>query len=170
MMTIVSSPSTTASSIVSAPIQVEKPTAEVQAAYRSAYELVRDKSYASADKAFTDFVVKYPRNELTGNAYYWLGELFEKQRDYKTALVYIKKHNIVQSEFSAEKEFAEINKLERDFALEKMKTLQLRLSSEQELLIQKRRTWDTIYISLLVILFSTSFFILCLYRTKNKSY
>jgi tol-pal system protein YbgF len=91
------SPSTAGSSIVSAPIQVEKPTAEVQAAYRSAYDLVRNKSYVVADQAFTDFVVKYPRNELTGNAYYWLGELKLVQNDKAQAL---KNFEIVSTRFS----------------------------------------------------------------------
>lgn len=90
-------PTSAPSSIVSAPIQVDKPTVEVQAAYRSAYELVRNKSYAEADQAFSDFVKKHPRNELTGNAYYWLGELKLVQNDKAQAL---KNFEIVSTRFS----------------------------------------------------------------------
>lgn len=86
-----------ASPIVSAPIQVEKPSVEVQAAYRAAYELVRSKDYDAADKAFTAFVVKYPRNELTGNAYYWLGELKLVLNDKAQAL---KNFEIVSTRFA----------------------------------------------------------------------
>ena len=101
--------------------------------------------------------------------YYWLGELFEKQQDYKNALVYIKKHSVVQKAFFAEKEFAKINQLERDFSLEKTQALKLKEKTEQNLLIQKRRTSDIIYIAILFILLSTSLFIFFQYRTKKKS-
>ncbi|MFT2111335.1 tol-pal system protein YbgF [Marinomonas sp. 2405UD68-3] len=72
---IVVAPPVSNAVIVPAPIQIEKPTAEIQSVYRSAYDLVRRKDYKAADAAFTAFASKYPRNELTGNAYYWLGEL-----------------------------------------------------------------------------------------------
>ena len=127
------------------------------------------------DKAFDSFqgslqiATEINLKKIILKNYYWLGELFEKQRDYKNALLYTKKHSEVQSELFAEKEFAEINQIERDFSLEKTRAIKLKEKTEQNLLIQKRRIWDIIYIALLFILLSTSFFIFFLYRTKKKS-
>ena len=104
--------------------------------------------------------------------YYWLGELFEKQQDYKNALVYFKKHSDMQNVILAEKQLTEINQLERDFLFEqsaKRHALKLKDNSEQNLLIQKRRTSEIFYIAILFILLSSSLFIYFLYRTKKKS-
>ena len=59
-----------------------------------------------------DVVVDYVNIEN----YYFLGELFEKQQDYKNALVYFKKHSELENVILAEKQLAEINELERDFS------------------------------------------------------
>lgn len=104
--------------------------------------------------------------------YYWLGELFEKQQDYKNALIYFKKHSEMQNVILAEKQLTEINQLERDFSFEqsaKRQALKLKDNSEQNLLIQKRRTSEIIYIAVLFILLSSSLFIFFQYRTKKKS-
>lgn len=104
--------------------------------------------------------------------YYWLGELFEKQQDYKNALVYIKKHADLQSVILADKQIAEINQLELDFIIEqsaKRQALELKENSEQNLHIQKQRTSEILYITLLFILLSSSLFIFFQYRTKKKS-
>lgn len=58
-----------------APVVIEPASADVQAEYRSAYDLIRQKEFKNADAAFSQFVLKHPNNELTGNGYYWLGEL-----------------------------------------------------------------------------------------------
>ena len=50
--------------------------ARIQAEYQAAYELLspQQKRYREAATAFAAFVVKYPHDELTPNAQYWLGE------------------------------------------------------------------------------------------------
>lgn len=104
--------------------------------------------------------------------YNWLGELFEKQQDYKNALVYFKKYSDIEHEILDEKQLAEINQLERDFAIEqadKKQALKLKENSEKNLLIQERRTSEAIYIALLLLLVSSSLFIFFQYRTKKKS-
>ena len=104
--------------------------------------------------------------------YYWLGELFEKQQDYKNALIYIKKHSDIQSVVLDDKQINEINQLERDFLFEqsiRKQAIKLKEKSDKELLILKRRTKDTIYIGLLIFLFISSLFIFFQYRTKKKS-
>ncbi len=95
--TVVSAPPVSNASIIPAPILIEKPTPEIQGVYRSAYELVRSKDYKAADNAFSAFVTKYPSNELTGNAYYWLGELKLVLGDKEQAL---ENFAIVSSRFS----------------------------------------------------------------------
>jgi tol-pal system protein YbgF len=45
-------------------------------AYQAAYELVRNRQFPEAITAFNDFVGQYPDGSLTGNAHYWLGELY----------------------------------------------------------------------------------------------
>jgi len=104
--------------------------------------------------------------------YNWLGELFEKQQDYKKALVYFKKYADIENVILAEKQLAEINQLERDFSIEqsdKRRVLKLKENSEKNLLIQKRRTSEIIYIALLLFLLSSSLFIFFQYRTKKRS-
>lgn len=58
-----------------APIKLEPTSAEAKTAYSSAYGLIRQKQYEAAHAAFIQFVADYPNNALTGNGYYWLGEL-----------------------------------------------------------------------------------------------
>jgi len=69
-----------------APAMVAKPVnpapataadrAQIQAEYQAAYDLLspQQKRYREAATAFAEFVVKYPHDELTPNAQYWLGE------------------------------------------------------------------------------------------------
>ena len=47
-----------------------------EAAYRAAYELVRDKAFAEAVDAFTVFLGDFPYGRYAPNAHYWLGELY----------------------------------------------------------------------------------------------
>ena len=69
-----------------APVMVSKPPgaapatevdrAQIRAEYQAAYDLLspQQKRYREAATAFAAFVVKYPHDELTPNAQYWLGE------------------------------------------------------------------------------------------------
>ena len=47
-----------------------------EAAYRAAYEKVRERDFANAVGAFTDFLSNYPFGRYAPNAHYWLGELY----------------------------------------------------------------------------------------------
>ena len=49
---------------------------EQKLAYRDAYQLVKDKQFERAVDALHAYIEKYPEGELTGNAYYWLGEVY----------------------------------------------------------------------------------------------
>ncbi|SHF20106.1 tol-pal system protein YbgF [Marinomonas polaris] len=58
-----------------APISLQPPTAQAQQAYNDAYNLIRQRNFDEAETAFSEFVKDYPNNSLTGNGYYWLGEV-----------------------------------------------------------------------------------------------
>ena len=46
-----------------------------EAAYRAAYELVREREFDEAVEAFTAFLADFPFGRYAPNAHYWLGEL-----------------------------------------------------------------------------------------------
>ena len=45
-------------------------------AYEAAFNLTKNKRFADAIAAFNQMLVTYPNGEYSGNAYYWLGELY----------------------------------------------------------------------------------------------
>ncbi|REG85534.1 tol-pal system protein YbgF [Marinomonas pollencensis] len=63
------------SSVQLAPIALTPVSPQARSAYDDAYGLIRSKQFETAEVAFTEFVKDYPDNTLTGNGYYWLGEL-----------------------------------------------------------------------------------------------
>lgn len=48
----------------------------VQEDYNQAKDLIRQKDYSGAIAAFNRFVIDYPNDVLTANAWYWLGEVY----------------------------------------------------------------------------------------------
>jgi tol-pal system protein YbgF len=58
-----------------APVDLQPPTAQSQQAYNDAYNLIPQRNFDEAELALTKFVKDYPNNTLTGNGYYWLGEV-----------------------------------------------------------------------------------------------
>lgn len=63
----------------------ESPTAEKQA-YRIAFDLLKQRRYEDAIRAFEDLLARYPNGEFADNARYWLGEANYVKRDYSAAL------------------------------------------------------------------------------------
>ncbi|MFP8967185.1 tol-pal system protein YbgF [Pokkaliibacter sp. CJK22405] len=51
-------------------------SASEQAEYDSAFQLVRSRAFDQAATAYQQFVQRYPSGKLTGNAWYWLGEIY----------------------------------------------------------------------------------------------
>jgi len=49
---------------------------EKKVEYKKAYQFVQDNNFPAAIDAFHAFVDKYPDGDLTGNAFYWLGEVY----------------------------------------------------------------------------------------------
>jgi tol-pal system protein YbgF len=56
-------------------VQAE-PTEEQKREYQKAYSLIAEKKFDEAIDRFHAYIEKYPEGELTGNAYYWLGEVY----------------------------------------------------------------------------------------------
>jgi len=59
--------------------------AEPQEVYQRAYNLLAKGEYAAAETAFSSFIKKFPRNSLSSNAYYWMGETLYVRKDYQLA-------------------------------------------------------------------------------------
>jgi tol-pal system protein YbgF len=61
---------------------------EVRKAYDAAYALLQPpkRDYQKAIAAFSKFLERYPRNEFTDNALYWLGETYYVTGDNQSAL------------------------------------------------------------------------------------
>lgn len=53
--------------------------------YQSAYQSLLARQFGTAEAGFRTFLAKYPQHVLAGDAYYWLGETYFAQRQYKEA-------------------------------------------------------------------------------------
>lgn len=60
------------------------PAAE-SAAYNEAFAALKDGRYAESARRFKTFIDQYPNGELTGNAYYWLGESYYVTQNFPIA-------------------------------------------------------------------------------------
>ena len=59
--------------------------------YAAALATFRSREHGQAVLDFIDFMAKYPKHPLAGNAQYWIGEAYWAQRDYRQALVEFEK-------------------------------------------------------------------------------
>ena len=53
--------------------------------YETAYGLLLQQDYASAEAAFDEFLKRFPNDPLAGNAQYWLGETFYVRGNFKSS-------------------------------------------------------------------------------------
>lgn len=63
------------------------PTKEVAEMYAVGMDLLKEKNYAAARKAFEGFMENHIEDPLAGQAQYWLGEIHLAEGDYKKASV-----------------------------------------------------------------------------------
>ena len=54
--------------------------------YDEAFSALKDGRYAESARRFQGFIDQYPNADLTGNAYYWLGESYYVTQNYDLAL------------------------------------------------------------------------------------
>lgn len=55
--------------------------------YEYAYNLLRQRNYPEAEQAFREFVAQHKKDELSGNALYWLGETHYVRRQFEPAAI-----------------------------------------------------------------------------------
>ena len=53
--------------------------------YQEAYGFLLGRDYESVESAFTEFLKRFPKDPLAGNAQYWLGESFYVRGNYRKA-------------------------------------------------------------------------------------
>jgi tol-pal system protein YbgF len=53
--------------------------------YETAYGYLLQRDYGAAQTAFDEFLKKFPNDQLSGNAQYWLGETYFVRGEYKAA-------------------------------------------------------------------------------------
>jgi tol-pal system protein YbgF len=63
------------------------PGATPREQYEYATNLIQRGDYDQAETALKSFIQQHPKDELTGNAQYWLGETYYVRNDFKTAAV-----------------------------------------------------------------------------------
>lgn len=61
------------------------PTDNAAALYDAAFQALREQKYDRAEKGFTEFMARYPKDQLAGNAQYWLGETYYVRGNYADA-------------------------------------------------------------------------------------
>ncbi len=60
---------------------------EEELAYDSAYEAFKEEKYAKAREGFQDFLKKYPNQEYSDSAQFWIGESYYFERRYEQAIL-----------------------------------------------------------------------------------
>ncbi len=53
--------------------------------FQSAFDNIRKKNWKEAKSSLINFIDKYPDNQLSGSAHYWLGELYILEKEYRDA-------------------------------------------------------------------------------------
>lgn len=53
--------------------------------YDEAFQALREQNYPKAEKGFAEFMKRYPKDQLAGNAKYWMGETYYVRGDYTRA-------------------------------------------------------------------------------------
>jgi tol-pal system protein YbgF len=72
---------------VAPPAPAAPRTGNPEEEYNAALATFRSREHGQAVLDFIDFIAKYPKHTLAGNAQYWIGEAYWAQRDYRQALV-----------------------------------------------------------------------------------
>jgi hypothetical protein len=114
----------------SKPVPSKKPLAASSASsnalpmlksYEAAQQLLKDKKLKSAKQAFTQFIQDYPDEDLTGDAHYWLGEIYLASQPSQEASAKTQFNQVVDS-------FADSKKVPH--ALYKLALLEIRGGSK----------------------------------------
>lgn len=66
--------------------QVEKPLTEVEL-YEKAYSSYQQGNFRRARKLFEEYIEKFPKGKWIGQAYFWIGESYFKEKKYEEAIL-----------------------------------------------------------------------------------
>lgn len=66
--------------------QVEKPLTEVEL-YEKAYSSYQQDDFRNARKLFEEYIEKFPKGKWIGQAYFWIGESYFKEKKYEEAIL-----------------------------------------------------------------------------------
>lgn len=69
-----------------APVPASAAAAGEKDAYTVAFDLLKQRQYDQAIRAFQDLLARWPAGDYADNARYWLGETYYVKRDYPAAL------------------------------------------------------------------------------------
>lgn len=69
-----------------APVPAPAPAEGERDAYNAAFDLLKQRQYDPAIRAFQDLLARWPAGEFADNARYWLGETYYVKREYPAAL------------------------------------------------------------------------------------
>ncbi len=70
-----------------APAPAPEPKVSARELYDRAYALYKQGKYEDAREAFRRFAERYPKSDLTDNAYFWIGETYYDQQQYEKAIL-----------------------------------------------------------------------------------
>ena len=62
-------------------------SAEMKNLYKDAYNTFQRKELERARKKFEAFLKQYPNGELSGNAQFWIGEIYYQKKDFEKAIL-----------------------------------------------------------------------------------
>ncbi len=65
--------------------KVEETKEDAETAYKKAIELYSVKKLYEARDAFLDFIKRFPENEFTDNAFFWIGKIYQELGDSQRA-------------------------------------------------------------------------------------
>lgn len=64
-----------------------RPAGDPTAAYDAAFDLLKSRNYAAAERAFAAFVEAHPKHKLAGNALYWQAETHYARSDFSQSAI-----------------------------------------------------------------------------------
>ena len=65
----------------------KSPDVEPARAYEAAYSLLKEKKFKEAREKFAEFIKKFPKDGLAGNAQFWIGESYFAEKDFESAIL-----------------------------------------------------------------------------------
>ncbi len=80
-------PGATGQQLAALPVDVKLPAGAPKDQYDYAFDFLKRNDYARGEAALRQFLEKNPKDQLAGNAQYWLGEAFYVRANYQEAAV-----------------------------------------------------------------------------------